>query len=68
MKEIILRECACKNSKLGGQGFQYCNCRSDCNSCRSKCKKSKTLLTTNVSIVPHANINNLLNVYIVFVM
>jgi hypothetical protein len=43
VNEISLRECARKDSNLGGQGFQYCNCRSNCNSSRCKCKKSKTL-------------------------
>lgn len=38
-----LRECARKDSNLGGQGFQHCNCTGECNSNRCKCKKMHVL-------------------------
>lgn len=41
--DITLRECARKDSNLGGQGFQHCNCTSECNSNRCKCKKTQVL-------------------------
>lgn len=40
---ITLRECARKDSNLGGQGFQHCNCTSECNTNRCKCKKTQVL-------------------------
>ena len=40
---ITLRECARKESNLGGQGFQHCNCTAECNSNRCKCKKLQIL-------------------------
>lgn len=38
-----LRECARKDSNLGGQGFQYCNCTGECNTNRCKCRKMRVL-------------------------
>nr|CAI5859619.1 unnamed protein product [Callosobruchus analis] len=34
--EITIRECAMKESHLGGEGFQHCNCTGDCGSKSAK--------------------------------
>nr|XP_022904893.1 uncharacterized protein LOC111416991 [Onthophagus taurus] len=41
--EVNIRECAKKESHLGGQGFQHCNCTGECVSNRCKCKKSSLM-------------------------
>jgi len=56
--EITLRECARKDSNLGGQDFQHCNCTGKCNSNRCKCKKTHILYNSKVTKVYPAKINN----------
>ncbi|XP_045511256.1 KRAB-A domain-containing protein 2-like [Colias croceus] len=41
--EVTIRECAKKESHLGGQGFQHCNCTGECVSNKCKCKKSNLM-------------------------
>lgn len=41
--EVTIRECAKKESHLGGQGFQHCNCTGEYVSNRWKFKKSNLM-------------------------
>lgn len=42
-EHVTIRECARKESHLGGQRFKHCNCIGDYTSNRCKCKKSNVL-------------------------
>ncbi len=43
-KEVSVREVATKESIGGGQGFERCDCKTDCTTRRCKCKKRKTVV------------------------